>query len=172
MYQPTGRRKNNVIPGRGNDAGKVDDPYESSRHVTVGDETLARVTRVAVRMLDDVIDLTPWPLPQQAAEARRTRRIGLGITGLADALILLGLRYSRAGGRQAAAAALNISSPTDAQVQTYANGQYQTFTQTIQNYGNTQAYGTVKDLKVSVSGNANRVAGAYADTITVTIAAN
>ena len=42
----------------------------------------------------------------------------------------------------------------------------------VQNYGNTQAYGTVKDLKVSVTGNANRVAGAYADTITVTIAAN
>lgn len=42
----------------------------------------------------------------------------------------------------------------------------------VQNYGNTQAYGTVKDLKVSVPGNANRVAGAYADTITVTIAAN
>lgn len=42
----------------------------------------------------------------------------------------------------------------------------------VQNYGNTQAYGTVKDLKVSVTGNASRVAGAYADTITVTIAAN
>ena len=42
----------------------------------------------------------------------------------------------------------------------------------VQNYGNQQAYGTVKDLKVSVTGNANRVAGAYADTITVTIAAN
>jgi spore coat protein U-like protein len=42
----------------------------------------------------------------------------------------------------------------------------------VQNYGNQQAYGAVKELKVSVSGNANRVAGAYADTLTVTIAAN
>lgn len=42
----------------------------------------------------------------------------------------------------------------------------------VQNYGNTQAYGEVKELKVSVAGNANRVAGAYSDTITVTIAAN
>jgi ribonucleoside-diphosphate reductase alpha chain len=67
---------------------------------------LARVARVAVRMLDNVIDLTPWPLPAQAAEARRTRRIGLGVTGLADALVLLGLRYSRAEGRTAAAAML------------------------------------------------------------------
>ena len=65
---------------------------------------LARVTRTAVRMLDNVIDLTPWPLPPLATEARRTRRIGLGITGLADALLLLGLRYSRAEGRNAAAA--------------------------------------------------------------------
>ena len=68
---------------------------------------LARVSRVAVRMLDNVIDLTPWPLPQQATEARRTRRIGLGITGLADALLLLGLRYRRAEGRHAAAAMLS-----------------------------------------------------------------
>lgn len=42
----------------------------------------------------------------------------------------------------------------------------------VQNYGNIQAFGTVKDLKVSVTADANRVAGAYADTITVTIAAN
>lgn len=42
----------------------------------------------------------------------------------------------------------------------------------VQNYGNQQAYGAVKELKVSVQGNANRVAGAYADTLTVTIAAN
>lgn len=65
-------------------------------------EALARVVRTAVRMLDNVIDLSPWPRPAQGAEAHRTRRIGLGVTGLADALILLGLRYSRAEGRAAA----------------------------------------------------------------------
>jgi ribonucleoside-diphosphate reductase alpha chain len=48
---------------------------------------------VAVRLLDNVIDATRFPLPQQQASVRRTRRIGLGITGLADALVMLGLRY-------------------------------------------------------------------------------
>ena len=48
---------------------------------------------VAVRLLDDVIDASGFPLPQQAEQARGTRRIGLGITGLADALILLNLGY-------------------------------------------------------------------------------
>ena len=51
------------------------------------------VVRPAVRMLDNVLDATVWPLPQQAAEARAKRRIGLGFTGLGDALIMLGLRY-------------------------------------------------------------------------------
>jgi ribonucleoside-diphosphate reductase alpha chain len=48
---------------------------------------------VAVRLLDNVIDASRFPLPQQAANARGSRRIGLGITGLADALVMLGLRY-------------------------------------------------------------------------------
>jgi ribonucleoside-diphosphate reductase alpha chain len=52
--------------------------------------------KVAVRMLDNVVDLSQFPLPQQAAQARGARRIGLGITGLADALIMLGHVY---GGR-------------------------------------------------------------------------
>jgi ribonucleoside-diphosphate reductase alpha chain len=48
---------------------------------------------VAVRLLDNAIDASRFPLPQQAAIARGSRRIGLGITGLADALVMLGLRY-------------------------------------------------------------------------------
>jgi len=56
-------------------------------------ETFAKVTKVAVRMLDNVLDATVWPLPQQAEEAKNKRRIGLGFTGLGDALIMLGLRY-------------------------------------------------------------------------------
>src|SRR5204863_252169 len=46
-----------------------------------------------VRMLDNVLDVTVWPLPQQHDEARRKRRVGLGFTGLGDALAMLGLRY-------------------------------------------------------------------------------
>ena len=47
----------------------------------------------AVRMMDNVVDASRFPLPQQAAEARAKRRIGLGVTGLADALLMMGLRY-------------------------------------------------------------------------------
>ncbi|MEQ1774875.1 MAG: adenosylcobalamin-dependent ribonucleoside-diphosphate reductase, partial [Burkholderiales bacterium] len=52
-----------------------------------------RVVRPAVRMLDNVLDVTVWPLPQQQAEARAKRRIGLGFTGLGDTLIMLELKY-------------------------------------------------------------------------------
>jgi ribonucleoside-diphosphate reductase alpha chain len=65
---------------------------------------LAGMVPDAVRMLDNVIDLTPWPLPEQRAEALTTRRIGLGVTGLADTLILLGLHYGSPAARHAAAA--------------------------------------------------------------------
>ncbi len=62
----------------------------------------ARVA-VAVRLLDNVIDLSRYPLDRQAEEARAKRRIGLGITGLGDALIFAGLSYgSEAASRQAA----------------------------------------------------------------------
>ncbi|MDT8854584.1 adenosylcobalamin-dependent ribonucleoside-diphosphate reductase [Paracoccaceae bacterium Fryx2] len=61
---------------------------------------LDALVRVAVRMMDNVVDVSRFPLPEQAAEARAKRRIGLGVTGLADALLMLGLRY----GSQTAAA--------------------------------------------------------------------
>ena len=51
------------------------------------------LVRLAVRMMDNVVDASRFPLPQQAAEAKAKRRIGLGVTGLADALLMLGLRY-------------------------------------------------------------------------------
>jgi ribonucleoside-diphosphate reductase alpha chain len=47
----------------------------------------------AVRMMDNVIDVSKFPLEAQAQEARAKRRIGLGVTGLADALLMVGLRY-------------------------------------------------------------------------------
>ncbi|HEB80621.1 MAG TPA: adenosylcobalamin-dependent ribonucleoside-diphosphate reductase [Chromatiales bacterium] len=61
---------------------------------------LGRIVRTAVRLLDDVIDVSRFPLPAQEREARGSRRIGLGITGLADALILLGLHYGEADARE------------------------------------------------------------------------
>jgi ribonucleoside-diphosphate reductase alpha chain len=56
-------------------------------------EALAVMVTTAVRFLDNVIDVSRFPLPKQAESAQSTRRIGLGITGLADALVMLGLRY-------------------------------------------------------------------------------
>lgn len=60
------------------------------------------VVKTAVRMLDNVLDVTVWPLPQQAEEARNKRRVGLGFTGLGDALIMLGLRYDTPEAREMA----------------------------------------------------------------------
>jgi ribonucleoside-diphosphate reductase alpha chain len=54
---------------------------------------LEELVPVAVRMLDNVIDVSRFPLPQQEKEAKAKRRIGLGVTGLADALLLCGVRY-------------------------------------------------------------------------------
>jgi ribonucleoside-diphosphate reductase alpha chain len=56
-------------------------------------KALVDLVRVSVRMMDNVVDASRFPLPQQEAEARAKRRIGLGVTGLADALLMLGLRY-------------------------------------------------------------------------------
>ena len=69
----------------------------------VAEDAIAATTRLAVRFLDDVIDLTRFPLPRQQQQARLSRRIGLGITGLADALAMLSLRYDSAAGRELAA---------------------------------------------------------------------
>ena len=65
---------------------------------------------VAVRMLDNVIDLSRFPLPAQRKQSRGSRRIGLGITGLADTLIMLGLHYAeQEAHRQAARIMQTIS---------------------------------------------------------------
>lgn len=57
----------------------------------------------AVRMLDNVLDLTTWPLPEQKGEAVSKRRIGLGFTGLGSALAMMGLSYETAQARKLAA---------------------------------------------------------------------
>jgi len=66
-------------------------------------EGIRETVAVAVRMLDNVIDVSGFPMPAQAEQARGTRRIGLGITGLADALIMLGLHYASEEARRLAA---------------------------------------------------------------------
>ena len=66
-------------------------PFEDRAHVC--ETALADLVRIAVRMMDNVVDASRFPLPEQAAEAKAKRRIGLGVTGLADALLMVGLRY-------------------------------------------------------------------------------
>jgi ribonucleoside-diphosphate reductase alpha chain len=75
-------------------AALVRDPFTPEAYLDL--EELERLVPVAVRMMDNVIDISRFPLEAQAAEAHAKRRIGLGITGLADALILCGLRYASA----------------------------------------------------------------------------
>ncbi len=69
----------------------VRDPFEANAHLDEGE--LERLTRTAVRLLDNVIDISRFPLPEQRHEAFAKRRIGLGVTGLADALIFCRTRY-------------------------------------------------------------------------------
>jgi ribonucleoside-diphosphate reductase alpha chain len=69
----------------------VEQPFEPGAEVA--EAALAELTATAVRMLDNVIDISRFPLEAQGAEARAKRRIGLGVTGLADALIFCGAPY-------------------------------------------------------------------------------
>ena len=64
---------------------------------------LRRWVPLAVRLLDNVIDVSGFPLPAQRAQARGSRRLGLGMTGLADALVMLGLHYASQAARDMAA---------------------------------------------------------------------
>ncbi|SPE21311.1 Ribonucleoside-diphosphate reductase, adenosylcobalamin-dependent [Burkholderiales bacterium] len=63
----------------------------------------ADVVQVAIRALDNVLEATLWPLPEQRAEAANKRRVGLGFTGLGNALTMLNLRYDGESGRTMAA---------------------------------------------------------------------
>lgn len=69
----------------------IDRPFE--KNASFNEAAFSEVARVATRMLDNVLDVTVWPLPQQQEEARSKRRVGLGFTGLGDALVMLNLRY-------------------------------------------------------------------------------
>ena len=69
----------------------VKDPFTETARLD--ENELDAITRIAVRFLDDVIDVSNYPLPQQEREAKSKRRIGLGVTGLADALIMCRSTY-------------------------------------------------------------------------------
>lgn len=75
----------------------VDDPFGNTP--TFDFEAFAQVTALSIRMLDNVLDLTVWPLEAQQKEAQSKRRVGLGFTGLGDALIMLKLKYNSDEGR-------------------------------------------------------------------------
>jgi ribonucleoside-diphosphate reductase alpha chain len=85
-------------------AAAVSSPFTDAAAVDHGQ--LQQLAASAVRFLDNVIDVSRFPLGKQAEQARRTRRIGLGITGLGDALAMLGLRYDSPDARRAAIAVM------------------------------------------------------------------
>src|SRR5258706_11755392 len=72
----------------------VDHPFTDEARLDEAE--LARLVRMGVRLLDDAIDISRFPLPAQEQEAKAKRRIGLGVTGLADALIFCRTRYGSA----------------------------------------------------------------------------
>ncbi|MGH1459843.1 MAG: adenosylcobalamin-dependent ribonucleoside-diphosphate reductase [Paracoccaceae bacterium] len=69
----------------------VKDPFDAAASLDA--EAMQELVAVAVRMMDNVVDASQFPLEAQAREAHAKRRIGLGVTGLADALLMVGLRY-------------------------------------------------------------------------------
>jgi len=76
-------------------------PFTEQAEVDI--DGIEQTARLATRLLDNVIDASRYPLPQQRERIHGARRIGLGLTGLADCLIMLGLRYDSAAGREMAA---------------------------------------------------------------------
>ena len=76
---------------------------EFTKQAAFNFDQFKQLVHVAVRMLDNVLDVTAWPLPEQQLEAQNKRRIGLGYTGLGDTLVMLGLRYDTGEARAFAA---------------------------------------------------------------------
>ena len=77
--------------GSVNLAALVTDPFEPG--AALDQSELSALVRTAVRMMDNVVEASNYPVPEQQNEAVSKRRIGLGVTGLADALIMCGLTY-------------------------------------------------------------------------------
>ena len=79
-----------------------------TKNAELDKDGLLRAAGIATRFLDNVIDISQFPLEQQAHEARSSRRVGLGITGLADMLVKLGLHYDSEAGRNTAAETMQL----------------------------------------------------------------
>ncbi len=84
----------------------VRDPF--GREARLDLDGIRETAATATRMMDNVIDASQFPLEKQAAQARGSRRIGLGLTGLADTLIMLGLHYAEAPARELAARVMQL----------------------------------------------------------------
>ncbi|TCV90765.1 adenosylcobalamin-dependent ribonucleoside-diphosphate reductase [Sulfurirhabdus autotrophica] len=82
----------------------VKSPFSSGAILDM--EGICKTASIATRMLDNVYDLSLFPLPKQAAAATGSRRLGMGITGLADALIMLGIPYESEPALQLAASVM------------------------------------------------------------------
>jgi ribonucleoside-diphosphate reductase alpha chain len=81
-------------------AALVEDAFTPAAHIP--EYKLAGLAAVAVRFLDNVIDVSGYAMPEQEAAAKTRRRLGLGVTGLADALIMCGVHYGGDDGRRLA----------------------------------------------------------------------
>jgi ribonucleoside-diphosphate reductase alpha chain len=101
----------------------IDDPF--GRHPQLDLQGIAGTAAVATRMLDNVMELSHFPLKVQAKAVHATRRIGLGITGLADAFAMLGVRYG-------SDASLDIA---DAVMRTICHAAYRTSIELAQERG-------------------------------------
>lgn len=84
----------------------VQDPFTADARLD--HDGIRDTTAVATRLLDNVIDCSEFPLQAQAVQARGCRRIGIGITGLADALIMLGLDYGSETARHTGAETMQL----------------------------------------------------------------
>lgn len=79
----------------------VSEPF--SEAASFNADLFMKTVKHSIRMLDNVLDVTYWPLDQQRIEAMNKRRIGLGYTGLGDTLVMLGIRYNSEAGLEMAA---------------------------------------------------------------------
>ena len=84
----------------------VHDPFSDKARLDF--DGIQSTAAIATRMMDNVIDASLFPLDKQAEQARGTRRIGLGLTGLADTFVMLGLHYAEAQARELAARIMQL----------------------------------------------------------------
>lgn len=88
----------------------VTDPF--TKQCAIDQTKIETTTRIAVRMLDSVIDTSLFPIPQQKEEALKKRRMGLGVTGLADMLFMLNMKYGSAEAAETASRVMQIITET------------------------------------------------------------